>query len=119
MFVLPSLAEGTPNAVIEAMAAGLPVITTEVGGLPDLVTPETGILVPPGDATALAAAMRRLASDPALRASMGRAARERYLGLFSPASVLPLVESTYRRVAGARAPQPAPAAHPWEAVAEF
>jgi glycosyltransferase involved in cell wall biosynthesis len=119
VFILPSLAEGTPNAVVEAMAAGLPVIASEVGGIPDLLTSDSGIIVPPGDGAALAAAMRRLASDPALRASMGRAARERYLSLFSPAAVLPLIESTYRRVAGTHAPHPAHAPHPWEAVPEF
>jgi glycosyltransferase involved in cell wall biosynthesis len=103
VFVLPSLAEGTPNSIIEAMAHGLPVIATEVGGIPDLLSPDSGILIPPGDATALGLAMRRLASDPALRASMGRAARERYLKQFSPDPVLLTLLNTYRRVAGARA----------------
>jgi glycosyltransferase involved in cell wall biosynthesis len=103
VFVLPSLAEGTPNSVIEAMAHGLPVIATEVGGIPDLLSPDSGILIPHGDATALGLAMRRLASDPALRASMGLAARERYLKQFSPDPVLLTLLNTYRRVAGARA----------------
>jgi glycosyltransferase involved in cell wall biosynthesis len=103
VFVLPSLAEGTPNSVIEAMAHGLPVIATEVGGIPDLLSPDSGILIPHGDATALCLAMRRLSSDPALRASMGLAARERYLKQFSPDPVLLTLLNTYRRVAGARA----------------
>ena len=102
VFVLPSLAEGTPNSIIEAMAHGLPVIATEVGGIPDLLSTDSGILIPPGDATALTLAMRRLASDPALRASMGLAARERYLKQFSPDPVLLMLLNTYRRVAGAR-----------------
>src|ERR1043165_2706351 len=67
VFVLPSLAEGTPNSIIEAMAHGLPIIATEVGGIPDLLSADSGILVPPGDTAALAEAMRRLASDPHLR----------------------------------------------------
>jgi len=125
VFVLPSLAEGTPNGIIEAMAHGLPVIATRVGGIPDLLDEDSGILVPPGDARALAEAMRRLASDPSLRAAMGRAARERYLKLSSPDAVLPLLRSTYLRLAGARAPHHAAkaragaVAHPWEVAAEF
>jgi glycosyltransferase involved in cell wall biosynthesis len=99
VFVLPSLTEGTPNCIVEAMAHGRPVISTTVGGIPDVVTPDTGILVPPEDATALAHAMSRLAEDPDLRARMGRAAKERYEKLFSPCAVLPLMLNTYERVA--------------------
>jgi glycosyltransferase involved in cell wall biosynthesis len=98
VFVLPSLAEGTPNCVIEAMAHGLPVIATSVGGIPDAVSPEMAILVPSRDVTALADAMAELAADPARRAAMGRAARERALKLFSPKAVLPLLVDCYRRL---------------------
>ena len=100
VFVLPSFAEGTSKSVIEAMAHGLPIITTNVGGLPDLLTPDTGILVPAGDDRALAEAMQCLASDPALRKRMGRAARERYLKMFAPHAVLSMLVNTYSRVAG-------------------
>jgi glycosyltransferase involved in cell wall biosynthesis len=100
VFVLPSFAEGTSKSVIEAMAHGLPIITTDVGGSPDLLTPETGILIPPGDSTALADAMHCLASDPALRKRMGQAARDRYLELFAPEAVLSMLMTTYSRVAG-------------------
>ena len=100
VFVLPSFAEGTSKSVIEAMAHGLPIVTTNVGGLPDLVTPETGITIPPGDSLALAEAMQCLASDPALRKRMGQAARDRYLKLFAPDAVLPILVSTYSRVTG-------------------
>jgi glycosyltransferase involved in cell wall biosynthesis len=124
VFVLPSLAEGTPNSIIEAMAHGLAIIATEVGGIPDLLSGNSGILVPPGDAAALAEAMRLLASDPDLRARMGRAARARYLKLFSPKAVLPTLASTYTRVAGTPTSRYTPArddvvAHPWEVAAEF
>lgn len=123
VFVLPSLAEGTPNSIIEAMAHGLPVIASEVGGIPDLLCADSGILVPPGDVAALAEAMRRLASDPHLRATMGRAARERYLKLSSPAAVLPVLQSTYLRLAGARvAPREGArraGVHPWEVASEL
>src|SRR6185312_8397002 len=92
--------EGTSKSVIEAMAHGLPIITTSVGGSPDLLTPDAGILVPPGDSAALADAMQRLASDPSLRKRMGQAARERYLKLFAPDAVLSMLVSTYSRVSG-------------------
>ena len=100
VFVLPSLTEGTPNAVIEAMAHAKPVIATDVGGIPDFVTEDVGILVAPGDAKALGAAMVRLASDARLRERMGRAAREKYEQIFSPAVVMPLLFDFYRRVTG-------------------
>lgn len=121
VFVLPSFAEGTPNSVIEAMAHGLPVIASDVGGVADLLTPDSGLLFPAGDTAALAEAMRRLACDPALRARMGRAARERYLKLFRADAVLPLAESTYLRVAGTRtahAPRAVEGPHPWNLAAE-
>ena len=98
VFVLPSLAEGTPNGLIEAMAHGLPVIATWVGGIPDIVNAECGILIPPGDAEALAEAMLSLAGDPERRARMGAAAKKRCEQLFSPQTVLPLVLQTYARV---------------------
>lgn len=98
VFVLPSLAEGTPNGVIEAMAHGLPIIATWVGGIPDIVNAECGILIPPGDADALAEAMQRLARDPALRVAMGAAAKRRCEKLFSSQTVLPVMLRTYARV---------------------
>ena len=113
VFVLPSFAEGTSKSVIEAMAHGLPIITTTVGGLPDLLTPDAGILVPPGDSDALAEAMQRLASDPALRERMGQAARERYLKLFAPDAVLSMLVDTYARVAGRNGHESQNGHHPW------
>ncbi|HYY59026.1 MAG TPA: glycosyltransferase family 4 protein [Pyrinomonadaceae bacterium] len=117
MFALPSLTEGTPNSIVEAMAHGLPIIASAVGGIPDVVTDEVGILVPPGDEAALAEAIVRLAEDAKLRERMGRAARLRYEKLFSPEAVLPLLLDTYRRVASrepAEAPTPSNnGTHPW------
>ncbi|CUU05293.1 MAG: glycosyltransferase [Fimbriimonadales bacterium] len=75
VFVLSSEYEGNPLSVMEAMAAGLPVVATAVGGVPELVEPGTGILVPPRDAEALAHAMETLCRDPALRQQMGQKAR--------------------------------------------
>ena len=74
--VHPSLTEGLSNAILEELAAGLPVVATDVGGNPSLITPgRNGELVPPGDATALAAALDRLAGDPSLRARLAAQAR--------------------------------------------
>ena len=72
LLALPSYAEGVPIAVLEAMAAGLSVVTTPVGGVPDLIADgRNGLLVQPGDVPALAAAINRLLDDPALRQSAG------------------------------------------------
>ncbi len=78
-FVLPSLAEGLPMALLEAMAARLPVVVTRVGAMPGVVREEVeGLLVAPGDAQALAAALDRLSLDAALRERMGLAAERTY-----------------------------------------
>lgn len=76
--LLASHEEGFPNAILEAMAAGVPVVATAVGGVPEMVEHEvTGLLVPPRRPAALAEAIARIASDPRLRVRLGREARER------------------------------------------
>ena len=80
------------------MACGKPIIASEVGGIPDMIGDDSGILVPPGDVSALTDAILRLARDPALRQTMGAAAKKRYQKLFSPTVVVPLMVETYRRV---------------------
>ena len=78
--VVPSFAEGLPMVIMEAMASGRPVIATAIAGIPELVTPQTGWLVPAGDATALADAIRTLAATSTERLSdMGKAAHLRAL----------------------------------------
>jgi glycosyltransferase involved in cell wall biosynthesis len=77
VFVLSSRWEGNPLSVMEAMAAGLPVVSTAVGGVPEPVRAGvTGLLVPAGDACSLAEAIAQLGCDPARRAAMGNAARQ-------------------------------------------
>lgn len=98
VFVLPSLTEGTPNAVIEAMAHGKPVIATDVGGVADIVTDEVGVLVPSGDTKALGDAMARLAGNPELCRAMGLAARKKYEQLFTSPAVLPVLIDFYEKV---------------------
>jgi glycosyltransferase involved in cell wall biosynthesis len=83
-FVLPSLWEGLPMALIEAMACGLPIVATEVSGSKQVVVSgETGLLVPPGDALQLTEALTRLLSDPVQAREMGAAARRRVETEFS------------------------------------
>jgi glycosyltransferase involved in cell wall biosynthesis len=99
IFVLPSHTEGLPNAMIEAMAAGLPVIVTPVGSVPDVVTHEdNGLIVPPRDASMVAAALRRLMESPALRSALGakghRSASTRFATEPAAATLSRLVEET-------------------------
>ncbi|PKN23841.1 MAG: glycosyl transferase [Deltaproteobacteria bacterium HGW-Deltaproteobacteria-21] len=78
VFALSSIREALPNVVIEAMACGLPVVATDVGGLGELVVPGvTGSLVPPASPSALAEALTRVLSDASIRGAFGRAGRER------------------------------------------
>jgi glycosyltransferase involved in cell wall biosynthesis len=118
IFALPSITEGTPNSVIEAMALGLPIVASDVGGIPDVVSADAGILIQTKDSGAMAEAIIRLARDPQLRKRMGEGARKRYEQLFSPEAVLPLLLDTYQRLAGGELPE-SPASskncgiHPW------
>jgi glycosyltransferase involved in cell wall biosynthesis len=97
IFVLPSFAEGLPMSVLEAMATGLPVISTPVGGIPEVITHGTeGLLIPPGDAVALGEAICLLLGDADLRAQMGRNGYARFEQDFSIESVLAKLTGIYR-----------------------
>ncbi|MCX7717534.1 MAG: glycosyltransferase family 4 protein [Candidatus Sumerlaeaceae bacterium] len=83
--VQPSLSEGLGTSVLEACAAGLPVVASRTGGIPDVILDsETGILVEPGSHDALASALIKCASDPVLRERLGSAGRKRVSEEFSP-----------------------------------
>lgn len=98
----PSLVDNMPNSVLEALAAGVPVVSTRVGGVPFVVEHErTALLVPPRDATAMAAAMQRLLDDASLwmrLADNGLAAAQRYTW----AAVAPTLAGLYQRVVSKR-----------------
>jgi glycosyltransferase involved in cell wall biosynthesis len=99
VFVLPSHAEGLPISLLEAMAAGCPVIASAVGGVPDLVIDGlNGLLVPPGNAEALAAAIHRVLRDPALAAQLSRCGRETIARRFAPERSLVPLEALYSRL---------------------
>ena len=110
MFVLSSRSEGLPLSILEAMAAGLPIVASSVGGVPELVVDgETGLLVPPGDPHALAAAIERLLDDPALRRQLGTAGRTRVSEHFDLASARRAHLDLYRTLlADAGLPLPSP-----------
>ena len=94
--LVPSIIpEACPRTIIEAMAVGKPVIATPLGGSKELVTPETGILVPPEDASAVAEAIATLATDRERLTVMGKAARDRAVQLFSSEKNTILTETVY------------------------
>jgi glycosyltransferase involved in cell wall biosynthesis len=100
LFVLPSLYEGVPVAVLEALAMGIPVVATPVGTVTDVVTDGVeGRLVPPGDPTALASAIAEVAGDPARRRAMADAAFHKGTELDIRRTTR-RVEEIYREVAG-------------------
>lgn len=99
MFVLPSYAEGLPMSILEAMSAGLPIVTTPVGGIPEAITDgEEGLLVPVGDVEALSAAICRLLGDEQLREAMGSRGRAKFDACYDADVVLPRLESVYREL---------------------
>lgn len=110
--VLPSVIdrqgrrEGIPVTLMEAMSCGLPVVASDLSGIPELVENErSGLLVPPGDAAAIAAALRRLAGSPELRARLGQAARARVVADFDLARGARELAAEIRAHAGPRRPR--------------
>jgi glycosyltransferase involved in cell wall biosynthesis len=99
VFLLPSLWEGLPVSILEAMAMKKPVIATSVGGIPELVDhKKTGILIPPGDPEALADAVIFLLDNPAIAANMGSAGYERVQQEFSIQTLVAKTEAVYEQL---------------------
>jgi L-malate glycosyltransferase len=96
LVVLPARGEGLPNVLLEAMAAGRPVVATNVGGIPELVVDGiTGLLVPPSDPHALSRKMITLLSDPVRARTMGHAGRERVAKHFPIGTMVNRTETLY------------------------
>ena len=101
MFVLSSICDAMPFALLEAMAHELPAAGTTVGGVPEVIVPgETGFLAPPRDAVALAESMRPLLGSAELRQRLGRAGRARVVRHFHEADMVRKTLNVYRRILG-------------------
>ena len=99
VFVLPSLSEGSSNALLEAMRAAKPIVATRVGGTPETATDGlSALLVPPGDPGSLARAIDRILKDSKLAAALGREAADTIMSRFSPEAYFRSLMSIYREV---------------------
>ena len=104
VFVMPSRYEGFGIGIVEAMAAGLPVVASAVGGIPEIVIHgETGLLVPPDDPGRLAEALRELTANPEKAKTMGQRGRQRAKALFSVEAMVKQHEDLYERLLTGRA----------------
>jgi len=110
--VVPSRAESMPYVVLEAIAAGLPIVATDVGGVPEIFGPRAGELVPPGDPPALAAAIDRMLADPAQAARDAAARREWLAPRFHIDVMQEQVDALYREILDRKAARTAPRGAP-------
>jgi len=99
LLVAPSLREGMSNVILEAMALGLPVLATRVGGTPEVIEDgRHGVLVDPTDTQALGDAMLQLIDDPVRRQAIGQAGRQKVLEQYSPPAMVSAMLKEYSRV---------------------
>ncbi|MCA9915400.1 MAG: glycosyltransferase family 4 protein, partial [Anaerolineae bacterium] len=100
LFAMPSEQEGMPNALLEAMACGLPCCASEIGGVVDVLTDaKNGLLSAAGDADALAANLRMLLDNPVRARALGQAARDTIQQRYTWSSIVPQVEALYAQLA--------------------
>jgi len=103
VFCLPSFQEGLPVVLMEAMSTELPVVTTRIAGVTELVRDgQTGHVIPAGRADLLAQALREVAADPARRATQGAAGRAAVLQEFTPGTAAPAMQAFLARFGAAR-----------------
>jgi glycosyltransferase involved in cell wall biosynthesis len=105
VYVNSSISEGVSLTILEAMAAGLPVVATRVGGTPEVVTTEAGVLVPSRDPAAMANALERLSADPARGRALGMAGRKRLEERFTIDRMVSEYSEVYRSLAASPRPQ--------------
>ncbi|MGA7730886.1 MAG: glycosyltransferase, partial [Chloroflexia bacterium] len=119
LFVLPSLHEALPIVLLEAMAVGLPLVATRVGGVPEIVEHNiNGLLVPPGDEDALLAALRQLAGNEELRTRLGEAGLKRVRAEFTIEGMVRHVEAIYEELYATRHSPLATRHSPYKAIGE-
>jgi glycosyltransferase involved in cell wall biosynthesis len=107
ILVVPSLSEGTPLVTLEAMTAGVPVVASAVGGIPEQIRHHCeGLLVPPGDSAALGEAVLQLLQNPTRMQQLGEAGRWRVLSAFNFAAMVQATEEVYRVALGLQARYP-------------
>lgn len=100
IFVLPSIEEGLGVVLIEALACGTPIVASDVGGIPDVVTPDVGLLVPPASSELLAKAIDQLLRDDQLHARMSKNSRQRAEKYFDSNQIATKLITIYREVTG-------------------
>jgi glycosyltransferase involved in cell wall biosynthesis len=102
VFVLPSHTEGFPNVIIEAMAMGKPIIATQVGAIPEMLSDNCGVLIPPRDTDALQTALHCVLADAQLRSELGACANQKAKALYSMDTVFEQCVSIWRKAATSR-----------------